>query len=193
VVAVPGPDHPGQDRAGGLHPPRRVLSTPAQRIRLAVEDDLAAIVAIYNASIPGRLATADTEPVTVDARHGWFADHDPARRPLWVAEDEAGAVRAWASLGDFYGRPAYGATAEVSVYVAPDAQGLGLGRAMLAQAIAASPGLGVTTLLGFIFGHNAPSLGLFAAFGFARWGELPEVAVLDGVARDLVILGLRVA
>ena len=46
-------------------------------------------------------------------------------------------------------------------------------------------------MLGFIFGHNEPSLRLFRGFGFADWGTLPRVAVLDGVERDLVILGKR--
>ncbi|MNL65666.1 putative phosphinothricin acetyltransferase YwnH [compost metagenome] len=50
----------------------------------------------------------------------------------------------------------------------------------------------MNTLLGFIFGHNAPSLGLFASLGFTRWGDLPRVAVLDGVERDLIIVGRRV-
>lgn len=50
------------------------------RIRHACYADLPAIVAIYNASIPGRQATADTEPVTVAAREAWFHDHNPARR-----------------------------------------------------------------------------------------------------------------
>ena len=65
----------------------------------------------------------------------------------------------------------------------------GPGRYLLQQAIAHAPQIGVNTLLGFIFGHNAPSLALFASLGFERWGNLPRVAVLDGVERDLVILG----
>jgi len=46
-------------------------------------------------------------------------------------------------------------------------------------------------LLGFVFAHNTPSLALFGRFGFERWGLLPRVAVLDGVERDVAILGLR--
>ena len=159
-------------------------------IRLAVPGDLPRVVAIYNASIPGRLATADTEPVTVEQRQPWFAANG-ARRPLWVDEQEGG-VLGWVSLTSFYGRPAYGATAELSVYVAPEAQRRGLARALLAHAIAEAPRLGLTTLLGFVFGHNTPSQALLGQQGFARWGHLPRVAVLDGVERDLDILGLRV-
>jgi len=97
----------------------------------------------------------------------------------------------WVSYSDFYGRPAYGATAEVSIYLHESRRGHGLGRFLLEQAIAHAPKVGVTTLLGFIFGHNAPSLALFDRYGFTRWGELPRVAVLDGIERDLVILGRR--
>lgn len=70
-------------------------------------------------------------------------------------------------------------------------RGQGLGRYLLEQAIAHAPKVGVNTLLGFIFGHNAPSLALFERHGFVRWGDLPRVAVLDGIERDLVIVGRR--
>jgi L-amino acid N-acyltransferase YncA len=159
-------------------------------IRPAVLGDLPRVVAIYNASIPGRLATADTEPVTVEQRLPWFAEHG-ARRPLWVDEREGEAL-GWLSLSSFYGRPAYGATVELSVYVAPEAQRRGVARALVGHAVAEAPRLGVTTLLGFVFGHNGPSLALLGQHGFTRWGHLPRVAVLDGAERDLDILGLRV-
>jgi phosphinothricin acetyltransferase len=159
-------------------------------IRLATDGDLPRIVEIYNASIPGRLATADTAPVTVEQRQPWFRAHGP-RRPIWVLERE-GTVVGWASLTDFYGRPAYAATAEVSVYVAPEAHRHGVARALMDHVMAETPRLGVSTLLGFVFGHNTPSLTLIESYGFARWGTLPRVAVLDGIERDLVILGRRI-
>lgn len=160
-------------------------------IRDATVADLPAIVAIYNTAIPGRMATADTEPVTVAGRHAWLAAHGPDSRPLWVASRD-GAIVGWLSFQSFYGRPAYRATAEISVYVAPGGRRAGVGRGLLARAIDAAPGLGLRTLLGFIFAHNAPSLGLFEGLGFRRWGLLPRVAELDGVERDLVIVGRRV-
>jgi L-amino acid N-acyltransferase YncA len=160
-------------------------------IRHAVAADLPRIVAIYNASIPGRLATADTLPVTVAERQAWFAEFDPAARPLWVAEEPAGNVAAWLSLRSFYGRPAYRATVEIGAYVDPAAQGRGLGRALVRHALAAAPALGIRTVLAFVFAHNAPSIALFGNAGFERWGLLPRVAELDGVERDLAILGRR--
>jgi L-amino acid N-acyltransferase YncA len=80
----------------------------------------------------------------------------------------------------------------VSVYLALDFRGRGLGSELLSHCIRHAPEIRVSTLLGFIFGHNLPSLRLFEKQGFARWGTLPRVAVLDGVERDLVIVGRRV-
>ncbi len=161
-------------------------------IRDAAIEDLPAIVEIYNAAIPGRMATADLRPVSVESRRAWFAEHSPGSRPLWVA-DEAAEIRGWLSFQSFYGRPAYAATAEVSVYVSSRHRRGGYGRALLAEAVDRAPSMGLTTLLGFIFGHNGPSLALFRSFGFDTWARLPKVAQLDGVERDLLILGLRIS
>ena len=161
-------------------------------IRDAQPADLPTIVAIYNASIPGRMATADTEIVSVAAREAWFREFTPDRRPLWVAAAPSGEVEAWLSVRSFYGRPAYHRTAEISAYTSPAAQRRGLARTLLDHAIAQAPRLELSTFLAFVFGHNVPSLALFEREGFARWGHLPRVAELDGVERDLVILGRRV-
>jgi len=159
-------------------------------LRLATLDDLPAIVAIYNSTIAGRMVTADLEPVSVESRLPWFHAHQPARRPLWVAEQD-GRIVAWISLSDFYGRPAYNGTAEVSIYLDESVRGQGMGSQLLQYVLETAPQFGVHTLLGFIFGHNVPSLELFQRFGFASWAHLPEVAQLDGVARDLIILGRK--
>ena len=162
------------------------------RHRLANLNDLPAIVAIYNATIPSRLVTADTEPVTVASRVPWFNEHNPETRPLWVLERDQ-QIAAWLSFSNFYGRAAYRKTAELSIYVDESFRRQGIGLHLLSAAQNHSRALDVDILLGFIFSHNTPSLALFEAFGFARWGMLPGVAQLNGVERDLVILGRRVA
>jgi phosphinothricin acetyltransferase len=160
--------------------------------RLARFDDLPQIVAIYNSTIASRQVTADTEPISVESRHAWFAEHAPERRPLWVIEQD-GKIIGWLSYSNFYGRPAYSGTAELSIYLHEEARGKGLGKYFLRQAIDFAPKVGVHTLLGFIFGHNEPSLKLFEAFGFERWATMPRVANLDGIERDLIIVGKRIA
>ena len=159
-------------------------------IRDGVETDLDSIVAIYNASIPGRLATADTEPITVESRRGWLRDRDRARHPLWVVERQ-GRVIGWLSVGPFYGRVAYAATCELGIYVDPVEQRAGAATALMQHALVQAGALGITTYLAFVFAHNERSVALCEKFGFAQWGRLPRVAVLDGVERDLLIMGLR--
>jgi len=153
--------------------------------------DLPAIVDIYNSTIASRKVTADLEPVTVEQRLPWFESHAPERRPIWVAKSGS-ELLAWASLSNFYGRPAYDGTAELSVYVAENARGTGVGTRIVEHVFSECPRLEVNTLLGFVFAHNEPSIGLLRKLGFEQWGYYPEVAVLDGVARDLAILGKKI-
>jgi phosphinothricin acetyltransferase len=160
-------------------------------IRNADINDLPVIVDIYNSTISGRMVTADLEPVTVESRENWFHEHSPNFRPLLVVEYQ-GQICAWLSFQSFYGRPAYNGTAEISIYIHQDFRGRKLGKYLLQKAIDACPQLQIKTLLGFIFGHNEPSLKLFSHFGFEKWAHLPNVAELDGIERDLIILGKRV-
>jgi L-amino acid N-acyltransferase YncA len=160
------------------------------KIRDATPADLPAIVEIYNSTVPSRMVTADVEPVPVESRRAWFREHDPESRPIWVAEVD-GEIAGWLSFEDFRKRAAYHATAEVSVYVSEKHRRRGIGRRLLEEAIRRAPELGLKTLTGGIFGHNGPSIRLFEGFGFERWAHYPRVAELDGVERDLVVLGLR--
>lgn len=160
-------------------------------IRDATLEDLPAIVEIYNSTVPGRMVTADTEPVTVESRKKWFNEHSPNSRPMWVVEID-NTICGWLSFQSFYGRPAYNSTTEISIYISENYRKRGLGRMLMERAIGICPKLGITTLLGFIFGHNEPSLKMFYNYGFENWANLPRVAVLDGIERDLIIVGKRV-
>ena len=161
------------------------------KIRNAEAKDLTVIVEIYNASIPSRIATGDLELISMESRIPWYQEHSPDSHPILVVELDNKVV-GWLSFQSFYGRQAYKATLEVSIYVAPEYQGRGIGKKLLSEAIYHSSKLGIKTLLGFIFAHNIPSLSLFNKFGFQRWGYLPKVADLDGIKVDLVIVGLHV-
>jgi phosphinothricin acetyltransferase len=152
--------------------------------------DLPAIVAIYNQAIPGRLATADLEPVSVASKEAWFAEYDLDHRPLWKIMVD-GKLAGWVGLESFYGRPAYSHTAEISIYLDDAFQHLGLGQQALAYVITQLKRLGLNTLVAFIFAHNVPSQGLFKKNGFERWAHLPDVALMDDQLRSLDILGKR--
>ena len=161
------------------------------RVRDATPEDLAAIVEIYNSTIPSRIVSADTEPVSVEQRLPWFYEHDPARRPIRVAE-AGGEVVGWLSLSDFYdARPAYNGTAEIGIYVREGHRGKGIGGRLLRETIERAPGLGIKTLTAGAFAVNESSLELFERFGFEKWAHFPRVAELDGTEIDLVVLGLR--
>ena len=159
--------------------------------RYAELKDLERIIGTYNASIPGRMATADLTPVTVEDKLTWFHAHDHLNRPLFVVEFN-GEYAGWMSFKSFYGRPAYNGTVELGVYLESSFQGKGIAKVCLGKAIELAPSLKIQTLLAFIFAHNIPSLKLFRSFGFDQYGHLPAVANMDGLLRDLIILGKKV-
>ncbi|BEU01613.1 phosphinothricin acetyltransferase [Agarivorans sp. OAG1] len=156
--------------------------------RLAQQADLPSIVEIYNSTIASRKVTADTEPQTVASRQAWFEQHQNPKRPLYVLE-QTGEVIAWLSFSDFYGRPAYRHSAEISLYLAASQRGKGLGGKLLIEAESLAQGLGIEILLAFIFSHNTPSLALFEKLEYQRWGQLPNVARMDQQDFSLTILG----
>ena len=157
-------------------------------IRDAGDADLPAIIDIYNVAIATRMATAQLDPVTLEERRDWLKEHSPDRHPFWVLEID-GRIAGWLSLKPFAPRCAYRGTAEISVYVDEKFRRRGVARRLLEEAIARSPSLGITAIVGLIFGHNAPSLKLFEQLGFRRWGLLPGIVRLDGAQRDLIVMG----
>ncbi len=162
------------------------------KFRDALQQDLPRIVDIYNSTIASRMVTADTAPVSVASRQKWFDEHNSSKRPLWMVEDENNQVLGWVSFQSFYGRPAYDATVEISIYIDEQQRGRGLGKQILQYCIDKAPSLCVHTLLGFIFAHNLPSIALFEKMGFEEWANLPNIATLDQEERSLKILGIRI-
>lgn len=157
----------------------------------ATIEELPIIVEIYNSTIASRMVTADIEPVSVESRKEWFYRHH-SQRPLWVVKNDTGIIIGWVSYESFYGRPAYNYTAEISIYLDENFRGNGFGKMILQHSIASAKALGIHSLLAFIFLHNTPSIRLFHSAGFSDWGTLPNVAVLDGIERTLIIAGLRI-
>ncbi len=142
-------------------------------IRRAVPADLPAILAIYNHAVEQSTATFDLQPFSLEARAGWIESFDDDN-PMIVAEAEG--LLGFAYYGPFRKKPAYDSTRELTVYVAPEAQGRGLGRGLygwLIEHARANPR--VHTLLGVVAGDNPGSVALHEAFGFEQVGHLREV------------------
>ena len=157
----------------------------------AVAADLPAIVDIYNAAIATRTATAQLEPVPLESRKDWLGEHSSDQYPFWVLRKE-GQVVGWLTFKSFLPRCAYRGTAELSVYVHEQFRRRGVARRLLGEAIKRSPSLEITALVGLIFAHNEASVRLFGQLGFSRWGLLPGVAKVEGIKRDLTIMGRHV-
>jgi phosphinothricin acetyltransferase len=162
--------------------------------RSAELSDLPRIVEIYNHAVLTRESTCDTEPITVASREEWFAKHTGSRRPIWVVENaEERGVIGYLAFGYFLNeRPGYYITADLAIYLHPDAQGKGAGGYLLDEAIRYAPALGIEVFGVTIFGSNARSLGLFRSRGFEQWALMPRVARLDKGERDVIMMGRRI-
>lgn len=150
------------------------------QIRSAHIDDLPAIVDIYNESIPSNQSTGDTQPVRLEDRLTWFAEHRPQEHPIFVADLE-GQVAGWCSLSPYRpGRAALRFTAEISYYLASAYHRQGIGTALVHHTLKACPGLEIRHLFAIVLEGNEASLRLLTKMGFEQWGYLPRVADFDG-------------
>ena len=156
----------------------------------ATLDDLPFIVEVYNSTIASRQVTADLQPVSVESRIAWFEQHNSQKRPLWLIKYQNQPC-GWVSLSSFYGRPAYDKTVEISLYIHQDFRGKKIGQTAVREIESFAKQVGIDAILSYVFGHNIPSIKLFEKMQYQQWALLPKIAELDGVKRDLVILGKR--
>lgn len=148
-------------------------------IRTARDDDQSAIADIYNHAVLHGVGTFDTEPRSLDAQRAWFAKHGP-RHPVLVATDSSGQVVGWASLSAWSDRKAYDGTAEDSVYVRPDAQGKGVGKALMTRLLAGADQNGIHVVVARVGGETPASVALHKSCGFVNVGVMREVGFKFG-------------
>jgi len=147
-------------------------------------EDWPAVRAILEKGIRGGDATFETE--TPSWEH-WDTAHPRLRL---VAEHDCSVV-GWAALSPVSARHCYRGVGEVSVYVAGEARGAGLGRELLERLVARSEQAGYWTLTAGVFPENEPSLRLHKACGFREAGVRERIGELHGVWRDVVLLERR--
>lgn len=139
-------------------------------IRAATAADADALAAIYGHHVLHGFGTFEEEPPSAAEMETRRAAIAARGLPYLVAED-AGQVLGFAYAGPFRPRQAYRYTVEDSVYIAPDAVGRGVGRAVLSAVIAACEALGVRQVVAVIGDSgNAASIGLHRALGFEDAG-----------------------
>lgn len=163
------------------HDHERIAEVEIQPAELADAD---VIATIYNEGIAGRQATFETEPRT---GANFTALIQAERFPLLVARED-GAVVGWAGLSAYSTRQAYAGVAELSIYVAGDAQGRGVGRRLIDALAGEAEKQGFHKIIGKLFPTNTASLRLLERAGFLDVGTHRKHARLDGDWRDVVVL-----
>ena len=145
-----------------------------------------AVRAIYEAGIATGNATFETQAPTWEA---WDKGHLAHSRLVALAAD--GTVRGWAALSPVSGRCVYGGVAEISIYIAAEARGQGVGRQLLQALIQESEAQGIWTLQAGTFEENTASIGLHTQAGFRVIGHRERIGQHHGVWRNTVQMERR--
>jgi phosphinothricin acetyltransferase len=156
------------------------------KIRPASLGDIEAIQAIYAHHVLTGLGTFEEVPPSaaeIAQRHAAVL----SKGLPWLAAEVDGRVKGYAYAGPFRPRVAYRYTVEDSVYVAPDAMGRGLGKALLGAVIAECEAMGLRQMVAVIGDSgNAGSIGLHRACGFQFRTALQAVGFKFGRWVDVV-------
>lgn len=160
-------------------------------IRNAHEDDLPAITEIYADAVRHGTASYELDPPPLTEMRKRFQALAAGGFPYLVAELD-GIVAGYAYAGPFRPRPAYRFVVEDSVYVAPDAKGLGIGRALISRLVEESRRLGFRQMIAVIGDGrpDSPSVKLHEALGFRHSGRLEGSGFKHGRWLDTVFMQL---
>jgi len=160
--------------------------TSALLIRPARFADLPMIRDIRNQGIVDRVATLDAEPHSQQETLLWFSKHGP-RHPVLVAEVE-GSIIGWVSLNAFNPRQAYQYVADLSVYIARQQRGKGIGTRLLQTITALGQELEYHKIVLSAFPFNTAGIRLYERHGFTTVGIYKEMGRLDGRWVDTIIM-----
>ncbi|MBM3388618.1 MAG: N-acetyltransferase family protein [Betaproteobacteria bacterium] len=161
---------------------------PAALIRPCTAQDLTAVQAIYAHAVQHGTGTFELEAPPLQEVKRRYADVLAKGLPWLVAESQ-GKVLGYAYANAFRPRPAYRFFLEDSIYLAPDAQGQGLGRLLLAELVARCTALGARQLLAVIGdAQNKASIGVHRRCGFEHAGELKHAGWKFGCWLNVVLM-----
>ena len=161
-------------------------------IREATQEDLPAILDIYNDIIVNTTAVYDYKPHTLEMRQQWFAMKQEQGFPVYVAE-EGDVVYGFSTIGPFRNWAAYKYSVENSVYVAAAARGKGIGKLLIPPIIQAASERNMRTIVAGIDATNESSIKLHERFGFVEVAHFKQVGYKFGRWLDLKFLQLLLA
>jgi len=167
------------------HSPSAQLGGVRAELRQLEADDWPAVRDIFRQGIRSGLATFEVETPTWEA---WHASHHTAHRLVAEMGDR---VVGWATLAPVSSRRVYAGVAEDSVYVADDAQGQGVGGALLSALVAGAEAAGIWTIEAGIFPENGASVAVHQRCGFRIVGMREKLGRRDGLWRDVLLLERR--
>jgi L-amino acid N-acyltransferase len=159
------------------------------QIRPALEQDLEAMLEIYNDVIVNTTAVYDYQPHTLEMRRQWFRIKEAQGFPVFVAAED-GKVVGFSSIGPFRAWAAYKYSVENSVYVAADQRGKGIGKLLIAPLVDASVQLNMHTIIAGIDATNEASIMLHRSFGFKEVAHFKQVGYKFGRWLDLTFMQL---
>lgn len=135
-------------------------------IRLAKEEDAAAIAAIYRPYVLGsRISFEEQAPDAVEMATRMQSPLHP-----WLVAETEERIIGYASSSPYHRRPAYRWTVETSIYVSPEAQGRGVGRELLSTLIGLLTSQNYATAIAAIALPNPVSIALHERLGFIAAG-----------------------
>jgi phosphinothricin acetyltransferase len=163
---------------------------PHPTLRPASASDITAIAAIYRPAVLSGTASFELEPPSEEELLRRYRAIIDGGYPYVVAELD-GRLVGYAYASAYRTRAGYRFTVENSVYVAPDAQGRGVGRALLAQVIADCTERGYRLMVAVIGDStNFASITLHRRAGFKFCGTIHAVGCKFGRWLDSVIMEL---
>lgn len=158
-------------------------------MRIAIEplraEHAERVLAIYQAGIDTGNATFETR---VPSWEAFDASKLPGHRLVAVLD---GGVAGWTAVTAVSDRCVYAGVVEHSVYVAPEAQGAGVGTALLRALIASTEAAGIWTIQSGIFPENAASIAVHRRAGFREVGRRERIGQRDGRWRDVILMERR--
>lgn len=149
-------------------------------IRSATEQDASGVLAIYEPIVRDTPISFETEPPAEEEMAARIA-----RSHEWLIFERDRHIIGYAYAAPFHPRSAYRWSVEVSIYLAEDARGSGLGRKLLTELLDRLSARGFVNGFAGIALPNPVSVSLFESFGFSKIAHWTNVGFKLGAWHDV--------